>query len=286
MVVAGRQYVVPMLFCESYSNADRKGKIIFATKLFVISLRKLTHMISATESIKVFMLSSILALFIPGCKKEDQQLSTNNQSVSATVTDNEASFSREGTNNKLTLQPNAKHSHDVYVAQRAGEDLGNENWVPELTIDAWTDLGRPLYCNAYIMFDSIVKIPVQSQVIKANLYLYTPSSSISTPQGNSGDNQCYVRRVTGSWDASTLTYNNQPGFTSTGQALLATSTSQWNYTSITDVTKLVQFFVNHPDKNFGFNISLVTLQAYRSILFGSSEQDDKNYRPKLIVVYQ
>ena len=243
-------------------------------------------MISATKAIKAFLLSSMLALFIPGCKKEGQQLSTNNQTLSPAVNDNEVSFSLEGGNNKLTLQPGARHSHDVYVAQRGGEDLGNENWVPELTIDAWTDLGRPLYCNAYIMFDSIVKIPVQSTVVKAKLYLYTPSSSISTPQGNSGDNQCYVRRVTGPWDESTLTYNNQPGFTPTGQALLATSTSQWNYTSITDVTRLVQFFVNHPDKNFGFNISLVTLQTYRSIVFGSSEQNDKNYRPKLVIVYQ
>jgi hypothetical protein len=235
---------------------------------------------------RTILITLSILFIVSSCKKQDIQPQFFNQNLTQVSSDDEVSFSKEGENTRLTLRPGPGKSQDVYVGQRDGIDLGSESWVPELTIDAWTDGGDPLFCSAYIRFDSLSKIPVSSTVKSAKLYLYTPPTSISTPQGNSGDNACYVRAVASAWDESTLTYNNQPGYSTLVQSILQASNSQWNYTAVTDVTKLVRYFVARPDRNFGFNITLVTPEKYRSYIFGSSEQEDKNLRPKLVVVYQ
>ncbi len=241
----------------------------------------------ASQLTNTFLVAFFILLFITGCKKTDVQPLNTAQVNTVQVSENdEISLSKEGNTTTFVLRPAPKTSQDVYVCQWNGTDLGNENGVDELAINAWTDEGLPFNCSAYIRFDSLAIIPKSSVVKRARLYLYTPSSSRSTPQGNSGDNACYVRGVTQPWYESSLSYNNQPADTNLYQAILTPSYSQWNDTAVVDVTSLVTYFVKHPNKSFGFHITLVEQAIYRSYIFGSSEQPERQYRPKIVVIYQ
>ena len=95
-----------------------------------------------------------------------------------------------------------------------------------------------------------------------------------------------VQKVTGAnWDESTLTYGTQPSVTSTDEAILKPSTSQWNYNASVDVTNMVQSMIASPSTNYGFAIKLATEQLYRSVVFASSEEASRSLRPKLVIVY-
>jgi len=235
---------------------------------------------STLKKVARIILAPLMLLFIiPSCEKQA------NQNLTQISGDDEVSLSQDASNLKLTLRPGPNTGQDVYVAQQDGVSSGNVNYVPELSISEWTVGGAAYHTAAYIRFDSLRKIPTTATVVSAKLYLYTPYSSASTPQGNSGDNASYVDRVTGIWDESTLTYNNQPTHTTVGQAILPASTSTWGYSPVVDVTEMVSVFVAHPNKNHGFFISLITQQIYRSLIFSSSEAD-KSLRPKLVVSYE
>jgi hypothetical protein len=118
------------------------------------------------------------------------------------------------------------------------------------------------------------------------LFLYGLSNSLSTPQGNQGDNKCYVERVTSPWQETTLTYTNRPSSTTENRSILVSSTSQWNYNATVDVTSMASYFIVHSAKNYGFYVHQVTQTPYRSLVFGSPEQADRNLRPKLVITYQ
>jgi hypothetical protein len=220
------------------------------------------------------------------CQKDILHQSTSNGLSS--VNSSEVSFSREGVGQTLTLRPDAATGQDVYVDKQKGVKTGNLNYVPELNANAWTINGTKYGSGFFIRFDGLSAIGTNSTVTNAQLYLYGLSSSLSTPQGDYGDNACYIRRVLDPWDESTLEYsfNNLPGFTEQDRAILPASTSQWNYDPVIDVTAIVAYMVAHPGENYGFSVSLITQQRYRSIVFGSSEQSDENLRPKLVVTYQ
>lgn len=233
---------------------------------------------------KFFFNCCLLTLIIfSSCTKKN--ISNPSTSLSSSTSD-EVSLSNQGFNIKLTLRPGPNSGQDVYVDKELGVRSHNLNYVPELNANAWTIDGNPYNSGSYIRFDSLVIVPTSTSIISAKLYLFGLSSSLSTPQGDNGDNACYIQRVLGSWDESTLKHSTEPASTTEGQSILLPSTSQWNYNAVADVTGLVSYMVAHPSENFGFFIHLQTQTPYRSIVFGSSEQSDKNLRPKLVVTYQ
>jgi len=198
---------------------------------------------------------------------------------------------------KLVLRPGPNDGQDVYVDKLQGVPVGNQNHVPELPINQWTNGGLPLNTRSFIKFEDISLVPANANVVSAKLILYGMSSSLNTPQGNStypgspysyyGNNSCWVQQVVGSdWNETTLTYDNQPATTTTDQAELGASTSQWNYNTAVDVTAIVKKMVANPSTNFGFGIKLQTEQVYRSIVFASSETTCRTQRPKLVIIYE
>ena len=167
----------------------------------------------------------------------------------------------------LDLRPNADNGQDAYVEWKADQPqtaTANFNYVPELPVLTWTDGG------------AVVK--------SATLYLYGLSSSLNHPPGNSGMNKCYVAQVTSPWDETTITWNTQPGYTTTGIASFGPSTAQWNWDTQADVTNIVKRMVKYPNKNYGFGIALQREQIYNAVIFGSSEAAE-NDRPRLVVEY-
>jgi hypothetical protein len=161
---------------------------------------------------------------------------------------NKASLS----NQTLTLRPGPDAGQDVYVYKEAGVKSSNWNSVPELNASTWVTNGIESRSSSFIRFDGLAKIPANATVVSAKLYLYGLSSSVSIPQGNYGDNACYIQRVVAPWDEGTLKFSKAglPASTADGQAILPASTSQWNYNVAIDVTAMVVHMVRYPTENF------------------------------------
>ena len=225
----------------------------------------------------------VISFLLCSCQKSpESQPSSANTTSSVNSTDKASSL-----RDTLTLRQGPDKGQDVFVYKEAGVKSSNFNYVPELNANAWSTNGNTNGSGSFIRFDGLSAIPDASIVISAKLYLYGLSSSLSTPQGNYGDNACYIKRVVDPWDESTLVFSPKlPRSTNAGQAILPASTSHWNYNPVVDVTAMVAHMIAYPNENYGFSINLITQQKYRSIVFGSSEQPDKSLRPKLVVVYE
>ncbi|QEC65948.1 DNRLRE domain-containing protein [Panacibacter ginsenosidivorans] len=199
---------------------------------------------------------------------------------------------------KVILKPNAKDGQDTYVTFWNGDASwanSTGDWAQELSMDSWTNGGLQMGVRSYLRFDKIALIPADAQIISAKLFLYAKGSSISNPNGNSGysgspyntDNACKIERVTGgTWDEATLTWNTQPAVTTADAAIIPASNSQWAYNTKVDVTNMVKAMAADPSKNYGFRISLVNENIYRSMIFASSENTNPKLRPKLVIQLQ
>jgi hypothetical protein len=245
----------------------------------------------------VFGLFALTSLSLFSCKKEN--VPPSQLQITATEENSDATVFKliENGANKVVLRPGPRDGQDVYVDKLSNFPSGNQNSVHELPINTWTNGGLPVNTRSFIRFEDLKLIPANATIISAKLFLFGMSSSLNSPQGNSyypsspyeqfGDNSCWIQQVVGAnWDESTLTYDNQPASTTTDEAALSASTSQWNYNAVADVTKIVRKMVANPSNNFGFAIKLQTEAIYRSVVFASSETSIRSERPKLVVVYQ
>jgi hypothetical protein len=203
---------------------------------------------------------------------------------------------------QMILQPDSKFGEDCLVATRES-DAGlyassNHNLNPDVAAIVWTynaDNAGVGVNRTYIKFVGLSDIPSTARVLSARLFLYGVESGVAAPIGNSyypgspyetyGDNACWLKRVTGSWTAGTITWNNKPETTEEDKASVPASTSQWNFNApMIDVTNIVRTMITTGENN-GFCLELKTEQFYRGIVFGSSEHPDPNRRPKLVVNY-
>jgi hypothetical protein len=202
----------------------------------------------------------------------------------------------------LILRPDSTSGQDSYVskldsnASNPSDGGINLNWVHELVIARWS-LSQYGFDSAtqrsYIRFDGLSGIPSTDTVTSAILYLYGETSSLTFPYGNSyypysnnPPNAGLVQQVVGgTWDQTTITWNNAPALTSVGQDTIPASTSEWSYNVAVDVTNLVKGMVSSPSTNYGFGLRLATENIYRDMVFGTCEVSDSTLRPRLVVRY-
>jgi len=203
----------------------------------------------------------------------------------------------------LTSQPGPSDGQDCLVSYRETDNglyaSTNMNFNTDLAAARWTynsDNAGEGSTRTYFRFPQLSEIPGDAEIKSAKLSLYGISSGVAVPLGNSsypgspyssyGLNTSWLKRVTGSWDETTITWNNKPGSTDANQVEVPASNTQWNY-NVTDldVTQLVKDMRSN-NQNYGFVMQLQNEQIYRAILFGSSELADATKRPKLVVVYE
>jgi hypothetical protein len=191
---------------------------------------------------------------------------------------------------QMTLQPNSCNGNDAMVEMINGlPNIANTNYgnSDQLIAEAWTFYGlggTTGFLRFFLDFNELQSIPQYTPVSYAYLSLYGVATSGANNLGSYGSNAGYVQRVTSAWNESTVTWNTQPGVTTTNQVSLPGSAGvQWNYNVIDlNVTTLLQDIINQPPASrYGFAVKLQSEVYYSSLLFGSSEHADTTRHPKL-----
>jgi hypothetical protein len=160
--------------------------------------------------------------------------------------------------------------------------------------DCWTASGTTTITRSLFNID-LDQIPANAVISSARLSLYAHQ-----PQPNDNNrhmsyaikqtssyksNASYLKRVTSTWDQSTVTWNNQPTTITTHQVTLSESTSYTqDYLNI-DVTALVADMMSNRQTSFGLMLQLVTEAYYSRMCFASSNNVNSALRPKIEITY-
>lgn len=204
---------------------------------------------------------------------------------------NTVSFTTLNNTTTLTLQPGAEGKDASYRSLIPTENNGN---AKDFNTMAWTNSGTPVYVRSVIDFD-FSTIPDGSTIESAILSLWNDSTSLNNSGKHSeaavypltgGDNGAYLRRITSTWDESTVTWNTQPTTTTINQVSILPSTDPHQDYPTIDVTTLVQDIINNKSTSFGLMLILQTEVYYRGLILASSDNLDPTKRPKLVVVYK
>ena len=179
----------------------------------------------------------------------------------------------------VTLQPGSS-GKDAMVVGHPTYANTNYGSLTQHQIQYWTISGSTMTKRNYLEFD-LSSIPENAIVLSADLTLYGQSFQTIL----SGSNALYIRKVTESWDESTLTWNNKPASTSTGQISVAHAGNS-TADDVFDVTDHVQEFVSRPCNNFGWEFRLQNeTTLYSKRFYYSSDYTVASKRPKLVVDY-
>ena len=185
----------------------------------------------------------------------------------------------------ITLQPGADEGKDAFIDSRVGtSNYGNHQDIASI---AWTNSGDETICRGLLEFD-FSKIPSNVIITGATLSLYNNPGS---PNNNgehsslSGSNESVLQRITSDWNEESVTWNNQPTTTNHNEVILSQSASSDQDYSNIDVTALVQDMIANPDSSFGFMLRLQTEEYYRCMIFASSDNENPELHPKLIISY-
>lgn len=156
---------------------------------------------------------------------------------------------------------------------------------PDFIATAWTYGGNLSIIRGLIDFD-LSSIPFSAKITNATLKLYHYSSTSNIGHSTlSGSNDSWLRRITSSWDEGTVTWNNQPSYTTQNEVHLpATTNDTMNYPNI-DVTNLIKDIWSNPSSSYGMMLMLNNESNYRSMLFGSRDCPDQSKIPLLEICY-
>lgn len=157
----------------------------------------------------------------------------------------------------VTIYTNPSNCEDAELRSDNPNDNYGSN--PNFIANAWSAGGNS-FIERSVMNIDLSSIPANANIIQATLSLYCNITSGHSQLHStlSGSNGCWLSRITGSWNESTVTWNNQPPTTSVNQVSIPISSSQTQDYPNIDVTNLLQDIVNNPLNSYGFMISLKT----------------------------
>jgi uncharacterized repeat protein (TIGR01451 family) len=108
------------------------------------------------------------------------------------------------------------------------------------------------------------------------------SSGAAGTVGNTGDNVCWIQRITTEWADTTATWNFQPLTTAQNQVTVGPVAAASQDMSI-EVTQLVNDMLADPVNSFGFEMRLLIEDPTRSLVFWSNNAPDPAKRPTLTI---
>lgn len=183
----------------------------------------------------------------------------------------------------VAIVPDATTGKDALIEYSAtamntnsGNNVDNATW-------SWTVSGKVTITRSLMEFP-LTSLPPGSTLVSAKLTLKCNTTS-PIPQKHSGDNAAVLKRITGSWSESTVTWNNQPAVTNSQQVFLSTSTSSTQDYRDINITNMVMEAIGANQNYIGLQLSLLSEDNYRSLIFASSDHADSTKRPKLVLCY-
>lgn len=179
---------------------------------------------------------------------------------------------------EVVIKPGPEEGKDAYVNSWYERNGSTQSFIAA----AWTYDGIEGVGRSFIQFN-LPELPDSITDFSAHLSLYYDSTSGHV--GHGGDNSCKLERVIEDWTETGILWYHQPAVTSENAVILPASTSEdQDYPNI-DVTNLVLDMYAHPDSSFGFRLSLLTEEIYRSMILASSDHDDSTLWPSLVISY-
>lgn len=206
-----------------------------------------------------------------------------------------ASIAAIGQTQTATFKPGPLVGEDAPVLINTGAcswwQTGNDSDAVNIFAICWTynNLGCGTGTSRSLLrFSELSNIPANATVTSATLKLYGVSSSIHSADGNAGNNECIIARVTSPWAENAVTWNTQPTISTVNQIITPATTSvwNWNYTNNSaNLVSMVQQMVSTPTQNYGFMFMLQSENIYSSLVFASSDHPNSALWPELIVTY-
>ena len=184
----------------------------------------------------------------------------------------------------ITLRPDSEIGKDAVIADNGQYNNGeNENFYAM----AWTNEGNPVIIRSLIEFD-LSFIPPTSFIISSYLSLYNNPDCLSNNGEHSslsGPNTCWLQRITQEWDEHVVIWANQPTVTTLHQVTLPQSISPHQDYEDIDVTQLITDMIQNPETSHGFMLRLAQESYWRCMIFASSDHQNPEWRPKLVITY-
>lgn len=186
-------------------------------------------------------------------------------------------------NFELVLKLGREHGKDAILHSLLSDD--NFGTHPQINAHAWTSGGNPQIMRGLIQFD-LSGISESAVIQQANLSLFHLVAWNNSGHSQlSGSNESVIQNVIEPWEEETVTWNTQPAVTSDNEVTLQASTLvDQNYTGI-DVTNLIVDENQKLRDNYGFMLSLKTETYYRSMVFASSDAENEELHPELVIQY-
>jgi len=183
--------------------------------------------------------------------------------------------------NYLNLQPGPNDGMDAqlrfqYPAQNAGS-------MTDFKAIKWTCGGNPCGSRGLLKFD-LSQVPADAILDSVFLNLYHNPTASDPGHTTNGGNATWLRRVTQSWDENTVTLDTEPAFDTTGQYLIPAAVTGTENFRI-PVKDMIQMMLDSVHGNHGWILMLENEQAYRSMIFASSDHADSTIRPRLEIYY-
>jgi hypothetical protein len=178
------------------------------------------------------------------------------------------------------LQPDGSDGKDAHFDNNIPNTPDNN--YPVINAGYNTVGGNPTLSHNLLQFN-FSQIPTGATVVSATLSLW---HSTLVAHSTSNQNEELLAKVTQAWTESTVTWNNQPTFSSTDTIHIGTTNIGDDKPNI-NITSFVQDWVNNPSANYGMCMHLVdepgALGRFQS--YASSDDADSTVRPKLVVVW-
>lgn len=186
----------------------------------------------------------------------------------------------------ITIKPDPVVGKDAFVHGLPSEANNNYGSNDQFCIASWSFSGILGNIRSLVEFP-LGQIPANATIISASLSLYAINHNTGFGYHStlSGSNDSWIERITGAWDESTVTWNNQPQTTTQNRVSMPASTSQQQDFLNIDVTQLVVDMYTNPTMSHGFMIKLKTENYYRRLNFCSSDHPNESKWPELSVTY-
>lgn len=176
-----------------------------------------------------------------------------------------------------TTRPALANANMVSYGYCGGHNTSNYGAATEITA-SYTPGG---YCSTDRKTYGLLKMEMPE--IPAGAIIQSATLSL-TPSVNTGSNDAKLSLVTSDWDESTVIYDTKPNVSSTNT--VAVPHENGLATRELDISAMVEYWRQRPDKNYGVRLSLQDESgSEKELSFYSSNSENAEYHPKLSITY-